>query len=187
MPLNVIGGEFRGRKLKSPPAGVRPTSAILRRSLFDILGSRVVDTTVLDLYAGAGTLGLEALSRGAAGCDFVDRDRRCCDVLRANLAAVLPAAEAGRGRVHCAPAEVWLERNAAGLGEVDLVLIDPPYGDAGLVRVLSRLASPGVLRATSLVVVEERSDRAIEAPGGLEETRRVVHGDSALTMLRPSS
>src|ERR1700736_1577534 len=112
MPLQVIGGEARGRRLKSPPTGVRPTAAIMRRSLFDTLEYLVVDAAVLDLYAGAGTLGIEALSRGARGCDFVERDHRCCAVIRANLGALGTAAGGTNGRVHCAPAEKWLKSRA---------------------------------------------------------------------------
>src|ERR1700704_3551859 len=101
MPFQVIGGSARGRRLKSPPRDVRPSAAILRRSLFDILGPEVLDAQVLDLYAGAGSLGIEALSRGAAACLFVDRDRRCVEVIRANLALLRESESAARSRVDC--------------------------------------------------------------------------------------
>jgi 16S rRNA (guanine966-N2)-methyltransferase len=185
VPLQVIGGEFGGRRLKSPPAGVRPTAAILRRSLFDILGPRVVDATVLDLYAGAGTLGVEALSRGAARVDFVERDGRACAVIRENLEALGAEAAARRGRVDCAPAEKWLQRHV-GLEAYDLVLADPPYGDAGVTRVLSLLVETGALRPGGLAVLETRRGTAAEPVDGLVEVRRVRHGDSELRMLEPA-
>jgi 16S rRNA (guanine966-N2)-methyltransferase len=181
VPLNVIGGEFRGRRLKSPPGSVRPTAAIVRRSLFDILGAHLVDLRVLDLYAGAGTLGIEAISRGAASADFVERDRRVAAVLRANLEALGLMGADGRGRVHCAPVESWLESNRAELASVDIVLVDPPYGDAGLDRVLAALAA--ALRPGAEVVVEERASRRPAAPPPLRETRFVRHGDSAFTLM----
>ena len=187
MPFQVIGGSARGRRLKSPPRGVRPTAAILRRSLFDILGPEVIDARVLDLYAGAGSLGVEALSRGAASCRFVDRDRRCVEVIRANLSLLKESRAAGQSRVDCAPVEAWLRRHHDGLGAYDLLMLDPPYGDPGLERVLSHLAEPGVLKPSALVVLEADADREIAPPPGLDRTRRVAHGGSALTFMRPSA
>jgi len=181
MPLHVIGGEARGRRLRSPPAGVRPTSAILRRSLFDILGARVTGARVLDLYAGAGTLGIEALSRGAASAQFVDRDRRCANVIAANLALAGIGAQA---EVDCARAGSWIEHHRDRLGEFDLVFIDPPYGDAGLQEVLELLSGPGGITGDALVVVEESRRSTPSAPASLELVRLVRHGDSTLTLLR---
>jgi 16S rRNA (guanine966-N2)-methyltransferase len=162
---------------------VRPTSALLRRSLFDILGARVVGATVLDLYAGAGSVGIEALSRGAAGCEFVERDREGARIIAENLAAI---AAGDRGRVHCAAVESWLEREQARLRDFDLVFADPPYGHPGLARSLELLAAAGAVGPDSLVVVEERAGRHADVPPGLTMVRRVRHGDSALTMLAPA-
>jgi 16S rRNA (guanine966-N2)-methyltransferase len=187
VPFQVIGGSARGRRLKSPPRGVRPTAAIVRRSLFDILGPEVLDAQVLDLYAGAGSLGLEALSRGAAACVFVDRDRRCVEVIRVNLALLRESESATRSRVDCAPVEAWLRRHQEGLGTYDLLMLDPPYGDPGLERVLSHLARPKMLKPGALVVVEQDADHEVAAPPGLERSRRVVHGGSALTFMRPAA
>jgi 16S rRNA (guanine966-N2)-methyltransferase len=187
VPFQVIGGSARGRRLKSPPREIRPTAAILRRSLFDILGAEVIDAQVLDLYAGAGSLGIEALSRGAASCDFVDRDRRCVEVIRANLGLLKESQGAARSRVDCAPVEAWLRRHQEDLGMYDLLMLDPPYGDPGLERVLSHLAQPRSLKAGALVVLEESADREVAPPPGLERTRRVAHGGSALTLMRPSA
>jgi 16S rRNA (guanine966-N2)-methyltransferase len=187
VPFQVIGGTARGRKLKSPPPGVRPTTAILRRSLFDILGPDVFEANVLDLYAGAGSLGLEALSRGAAACDFVERDRRCVAVIRANLELIKEAKGVPRSRVDCAPVEAWLKQPKSDLLAYDLVMLDPPYGDPGLENVLSQLARPEALKAGALVVLEERADRLVEPPDGLRVVRRVTHGDSTLTLIRTSS
>ncbi|MEA2646247.1 MAG: rRNA (guanine966-N2)-methyltransferase [Chloroflexota bacterium] len=185
MPLQVIAGVARGRRLKSPPAGVRPTAAITKRSLFDILGPRIEGARVLDLYAGSGALGIEALSRGAAECDFVDRDRRCVAVIRANLEAIREATGGRPGRVDCAPADRWLERHAAS-GGYDLVLADPPYGDPGLTRAMTLLAEPGALAVGGWLVVEARTSAPPVVPDGLTEVRSVRHGDSTLTILAAS-
>ena len=184
MPLQVIAGEWGGRRLKSPPAMVRPTLAILRRSLFDILGPGIAGKTVLDLYAGSGSLGLEALSRGAARSDFVERDPRTAAVARQNLDALLGGSDAARGRVHSGSVERWLQRNATALGEYDLVLLDPPYGDPGLGGVLATLGAPGTLKQGAMVIVERRSDEEHGVISGLPEVRRVAHGDSMLVMMR---
>ena len=165
---------------------MRPTAAITRRSLFDILGARVEGARVLDLFAGSGALGIEALSRGAAACDFVDRDRRCVAVIQANLGAIAAEAEGRPGRVHCAPVDKWLERHASVSAGYDLVLADPPYGDPGLTRVMSLLAESGALAAGGMLVVEARTGVNVDAPDGLVEVRRVKHGDSTLTMLAPA-
>jgi 16S rRNA (guanine966-N2)-methyltransferase len=186
VPFQVIGGTARGRRLKSPPAGVRPTAAILRRSLFDILGPDVFEARVLDLFAGAGSLGVEALSRGASACDFVERDPRCAAVIRSNLELIKESQGVARSRVDCAPVEAWLMRPQTDLGAYDLVMLDPPYGDPGLEKVLTLLARPGGLKASALLVLEERADRVVEPPDGLRVVRRVAHGDSSLTLMRPS-
>ncbi|HEV3230690.1 MAG TPA: 16S rRNA (guanine(966)-N(2))-methyltransferase RsmD [Candidatus Dormibacteraeota bacterium] len=179
MPLQVIGGKARGRRLKSPPGGVRPSAAILKKSLFDILGPGIAGKAVLDLYAGSGSLGVEALSRGAARCDLVERDRGCVRVISENLQAI--GAE-GRARVHSAAVETWIAHHAAELAGYDLVLADPPYGEPRLPEVVAALARD--LGPGAMVVVEERESRRLDSPPGLTEVRRVRHGDSALTFFR---
>lgn len=142
---------------------------------------------MLDLYAGAGTVGIEALSRGAGGCVFVERDRRCCAVIRANLEALGPAAGGLRGRVDCAPAERWLRGRTGDQGRYHLVFADPPYGDAGLSRVISMVVEAGLPEAGGWVVVETRRGGAVPAPAELGQGRRVRHGDSELAMWRIDS
>jgi 16S rRNA (guanine966-N2)-methyltransferase len=184
MPLSVIAGLWGGRKIKSPPRAVRPTSAMLRRSLFDVLGPAIVGKRALDLYAGSGSLGLEALSRGAARCDFVERDRHTANIAKENLASLTGEPDSDRGRVHCGAVERWLERNRQALRACDLVLLDPPYGDPGLAEVLTTLGRPGNLKDGALVVVERRSAERPGPTDGLLEVRRVTHGDSTLVMMR---
>ena len=187
MPLQVISGEWGGRRLKSPPGSVRPTLAILRRSLFDILGPGIAGKRVLDLYAGSGSLGLEALSRGAASCDFVERDPRTAAVARENLRSLTAGAAGDRGRVHSGAVERWLQRSENALSGYDLILLDPPYGDPGLAGVLVTLGRPGTLKQGAMVIVERRSDEDHGPVDGLAEVRRVSHGDSMLVMMRAAA
>ncbi len=120
--MRVVAGELRGRRIEAPPGkDTRPTTDKVREAVFNALGSLdlIRDATVADLYAGSGALGIEALSRGAAHCTFVERDRSAVRVLRGNLAA-LGLDE--RSRVVTADAS----RAVVGL-DVDVVLADPPY------------------------------------------------------------
>jgi len=125
--MRIIAGVYKGHRLLSPPArsDVRPMTASVKKSLFDILGPRLEDANVLDLYCGTGTLGLEALSRGAARCCFAERDRAVITRLRRNIKAV-----GADDQSHVWPGDVrthlgsWLDHFDA---EVDLAFVDPPY------------------------------------------------------------
>src|SRR5579864_4606804 len=102
----VTAGEKRGRRLKTPPGrATRPTTALVREALFNIIGDSIRGARVLDLFAGAGTLGIEALSRGAASATFVERDRRCATIVAENLAAI---GFANHGDVASADVIEWL-------------------------------------------------------------------------------
>jgi 16S rRNA (guanine966-N2)-methyltransferase len=146
----IVAGIAGGRRLAVPRAGTRPTSERVREALFsaieaalDLDGARV-----LDLYAGSGALGLEALSRGAAAATFVESDRAAISVLEKNIAAVgLPGAEVRRGKV-----STVLEAGSAT--SYDLVLADPPYDVAELTPVLGALVDHGWTRPDSVVIVE---------------------------------
>ncbi|QFZ22806.1 16S rRNA (guanine(966)-N(2))-methyltransferase RsmD [Saccharothrix syringae] len=175
----IVAGVAGGRRLRVPPRGTRPTSERVREALFSSLEALVdLDgAVVLDLYAGSGALGFEALSRGAASAAFVESDKRAAEVLRGN------ARELGL------PGAVVLNRTAeAVVGEpaeapCDVVLADPPYAvaDDQLNRVLSALVANGWTRPGSLVVVE-RDARGAEPiwPGVVESLRCKRYGDTAL-------
>jgi 16S rRNA (guanine(966)-N(2))-methyltransferase RsmD len=183
--LRITGGEFRSRPLKSPRgSATRPTSDRVREALLAILGERVPGARVLDLYAGTGALGLEALSRGAAEATFVERAREALEALRANVSALEVE---DRVRVHPAP----VERAARELkGPFDIVFADPPYADApSAVRVLEEIVRGGALDANVTVVLEHPPERGRADQKGpklagleLEQTRR--YGDSCLSFYR---
>lgn len=138
--MRVVAGEWRGRRLKAPP-GVRPTADRVKEALFSILGDRVAGARVLDLFAGSGALGIEALSRGAAHGTFVEQDPAVLAVLRTNL----PDSE--RATVERGSAVVHLRGASA---QYDLVFLDPPYRQARrlgpeLSGLLSAALAPGGL------------------------------------------
>ena len=151
MALRVTGGTARGLRLKSPTRrGTRPTTDRIRSALFSILQARMVERPrVLDLYAGTGALGIEALSRGAAWADFVERNPAQCVLIQENLSFT---GFADRGRVYCGQVERLL---SAVSGPYDLVLLDPPYEDPGVSQVVARLGETGAPLTPEAVVCLE--------------------------------
>ena len=154
----IVAGEARGRRLAVPPRGTRPTTDRVREALFNVLAVRrdYDGLRVLDLYAGSGALGLEALSRGAVSVLFVDSDRRAAEVIGRNITAVgLPGATVRRGAVATVLA-------AGAPSPMDLVLADPPYDvpAAEVEQILADLCRNGWVDAGSIVVVE----RAASSP-----------------------
>jgi len=175
--LRVGGGEMGGRRLGAP-RGIRPTQGLVREAIFDIVAPLVAGATVLDLFAGSGALGIEALSRGAARATFVDSDEQAVRVVRRNL-EVLGLAE--RGRVARGEVTRWLQANAEEVGRASLVLLDPPYNDAVVEHALARL---DVLVAASTTIVAEHSHRqALPDLRRLRPGRLRRYGDTAVTVL----
>jgi 16S rRNA (guanine966-N2)-methyltransferase len=167
--MRVIAGELRGRRIEAPPGqSTRPTTDQVREAVFNALGSLdlVRDATVADLFCGSGAVGIEALSRGAAHCTFVERDRAALATLRRNLRQLglidRVTVLAGDG--------VAL---AAGL-QVDLVLADPPYDFDRWDELLARLDAP-------FVVAE--SGHAVEPPDGWAAVRSRRYGRTWITFL----
>ena len=164
----IIAGEFGGRRLKVPSdRRVRPTADRVREAWMSILGERLFGARVLDLFAGSGALGLEALSRGAASAEFVDIGRASLEAIRANVDAL---GVADRVRVHQGDAMRYVERLAPGA--FDLALADPPYSLPLAVRLVARFREQPFAR----ILAVEHDVR--EHPEG-DELRR--YGDIALT------
>jgi 16S rRNA (guanine966-N2)-methyltransferase len=185
MALRVIAGEAGGRRLVAPKGDVRPTADRVKESLFAALGAdRIEGAVVLDLYAGSGALGIEALSRGAASAVFVDKDRRAHEALRTNLATTGLAA---RAQVRQSPVASFLGRPARGPETeeaFDLVFVDPPYdlAAAELTRALEALARPGVLAEAATVVIETRRDTPPALPPDWTVGWTRTYGDTLLTV-----
>ena len=145
--VRIIGGQWRGRKLKFPEsADLRPTLGRVRETLFNWLAADIHDADCLDLFAGSGALGFEALSRGAAAVAFVEQDRQVANALR-NSARLLDAKTAS---IHCLSADAFLKRNSQVW---DLVFFDPPFRDKDSDRLLDRLLTRH-LGASGLIYIE---------------------------------
>ena len=182
--MRIVGGRFKGRALQGPSSQViRPTSDRLRESLFNILahayGDIVAGARVIDLYAGTGALGLEALSRGAASALFVDDGAEARALLRANIEAL------GLGGV-----TRIFRRDARKLGVMppgpahDLAFLDPPYGRGLAEPALDALAGGGWLAPGALVVVEESADAALALPEAYEVLETRAAGDTQIVVAR---
>ncbi len=153
---------------------------MVREALFNMLGASIQDARVLDLFAGSGTLGMEALSRGAAHVTFVDRERSCATIVTENLSAT---GFAHQGDVACAEAVDWLKAHRADLSDYNLVLLDPPYHDPALSDALGML-DRAALRPQALVVVEHHRSHDLPPVIRLRHVRDRDYGSTRLTFLR---
>jgi 16S rRNA (guanine(966)-N(2))-methyltransferase RsmD len=178
--MRIIGGAMGGRRIKAPPGSTtRPTAERVRESLFSILGAPEPATLVLDVFAGAGALGLEALSRGASHADFVERSDAAIRCLRQNIDA-LGVRESSR--VHRGDARRVLPRLTA---EYRWVFVDPPYRSNLASEVLGLLGDGRLLTEDAVIVIEH--DRRIESysrNGCLVRTEVRRYGDTAVSFYR---
>jgi 16S rRNA (guanine966-N2)-methyltransferase len=176
--MRVIAGQWRGRPLVAPKGdATRPTADRTREALFSMLVSRLGSfegLAVADLFAGSGALGIEALSRGAATCLFVEQDRIAVDALKANLAKLGARADVRAGSVMAlGPAPAPL----------DLIMMDPPYGSGAGNVALDKLARLGWTSPATWVTIETAKQEEIDLPGFQVDVTR-VHGKARLTLLR---
>jgi 16S rRNA (guanine966-N2)-methyltransferase len=185
--MRIVAGRFKGRTLKAPAdQALRPTSDKVRQAIFNILehsefasNFTIADARVVDLFAGTGALGLEALSRGARYCLFVEESAEARALIRENIESLgLTGAT-----------KIW-RRDAATLGVLDtlapfdLAFLDPPYRKGLLAPALEGLASGGWLNANALVVAEAAEDETIPTIAGYELLDDRVYGDTRTAFLR---
>jgi len=189
--VRIIAGKLRGRHIKGPgkDLGVRPISGRIKQSLFDILSGLVPGARVLDLFAGTGAVGIEALSRGAAFAFLVDLDRRCTELIARNLAA---AGFADRGRVHFGNALgdlSWIPFRSQ-TEQFDIIFLGPPYKDerkrplALSTPALAKAAEAGLLAPQGWAVCQHHVKEEAQAPAGWVMVRREKYGDTYLDFFR---
>ncbi len=184
--MRIVGGELRGRRLASPARGasqLRPTSDRLRETIFNILGHGLMktalqDTRVLDLFAGTGALGIEAISRGVKFCLFVENEAKSRGLIRQNVDTL---AIGGVTRLFRRDATKLGPSGAAG--RFSLVFADPPYGRGLAEKALISAHDNNWLEPGALIVVEERRDIAFDPPTGFREIDRRQQGESAIIFL----
>ena len=177
----VTGGSVRGRTLRTRPGPqTRPTTALVREAVFNIIGDSIRGARVLDLFAGSGGVGIEALSRGAERVMFLDRERTCVNIVTENLALTGFAQRAG---VERAEATDWLKAHRDDLSEYNLIVLDPPYHDAVLDRALT-LLDESSLRPQAMVLVEHHRADPLPPLQRLAPVRTRDYGTTRLTFLR---
>lgn len=180
--MRIIAGKYRGRKLKSPPSPqTRPTSDRLRETLFNVLAPRIEGARFLDLCAGTGAVGIEALSRGAEHVTFVDQSRRMCGLIEVNTSALeIPEKEF---EVENVDASEYLRRHAKKERDpFDIIFFDPPYAE-DYEAVLSFIAEhqPQLLSDEGIVIVEHHKKKDLpDEFGPLKCYRTLKQGDSVL-------
>jgi 16S rRNA (guanine966-N2)-methyltransferase len=180
--MRVITGKAKGHPLKFPKgAPTRPATDLVRGAIFSILENMpgTAWDEVLDLYSGSGAMGIEALSRGAGRADFVDRDPRCCSIIKENLEKTRLAEQA---RVHCADvtkALGYLDR------EYDIVLMDPPYADTSIGEVIGRVVTSKLVGGNTTIVVTHSPRLTLaDRYGGYGLVKQTRHGDSCINVYR---
>ncbi len=173
--MRIIAGAAKGRRLDSPKSGTRPMTGRARESVFSILSSRIVGARVLDLYAGSGSLGLEAVSRGASGVVFVEKGRVAATILRSNVERVGLG-----GTVRERPVVPYLRSTEE---QFDVIFVDPPYADTDRdVSLVLELAGHH-LTDGGVVVVHRQARSMTEAPDFLRTVDTRQYGDAVVTMM----
>jgi len=182
--ITIAGGRWRGRTLTYPETGpIRPTMQRTRLSLFSSLGESVEGAVFADLYAGAGVVGIEALSRGARHVHFVEWNRPALAALAANLAAC--AVDRGCYSIHAAAVQAVLDASPCVLRDSRVAFADPPYDANAQDELLSRLRASEFGELETLVV-EHRTKVELTAPAGLRIDRARRFGDTTLTYFVPA-
>jgi 16S rRNA (guanine966-N2)-methyltransferase len=189
--MRIIAGTHRGRKIFSVTKDVfvKPISARIRQSLFDILRPYVTGATVLDLFAGVGTVGLEALSRGASKVVFVEKAGICVKTIEKNVESLGFAEKAKVLKADVLSGLKWLEHFSDYKG-YDIVFMGPPYRtDENLplaysMKTLELLVEGGIATPSALIVVQHHKKEQVCAPAGLEHVRREKYGDTDVDFFR---
>ena len=185
-----MSGSARGQVLVAPKDRLtRPISDRVKEALFGSIGARILDARVLDLYAGSGAIGIEALSRGAATADFVEQNAGVCAIIADNLAHTRLAEQ---GRVHRAKVSAYLARLTAAppLEEArfDLVFLDPPYAAPDIVEVLLAVTSSPAVAPDALIIVGHSVRVALpDQAGTATRLQRRCHGDSCFSIYTKAS
>ncbi len=177
--MRVIAGIAKGHQIKAPRGTkTRPATDLVRGAIFSILETTTSNwQQVLDLFAGSGALGIEALSRGAGWVDFVDQEPRCCAIIRQNLEKTKLAAQS---HIYCcsvAKALSFLDK------EYSIILIDPPYSDTSIGRLITQLAASRLVGTDTIMVVTHSPHLSLSSTyGTLNLTKERRHGDSCIAI-----
>lgn len=179
--MRVIAGKAKGHSLKCPKEPhIRPTADLVRGAIFSALESLLIDwTPTLDLYAGTGALGIEALSRGAEEADFVEKNPKCCSIIRENLQNTGFTQNAKVYRLEARKAIRKLDK------QYGLVFMDPPYSARTAQTILGEVADSGLVGEQSTIVMEHSQKQKPEAVyGNFQMTKSLHHGDTCVSIFQ---
>ncbi|KPK63469.1 hypothetical protein AMJ83_06745 [candidate division WOR_3 bacterium SM23_42] len=174
--MRIVGGTWKGRHIKVPRKGIRPTKSIVRGAIFDVIGDKIADAEVLDIYAGSGALGLEAISRGAKSCTFVEKLPR---ILYHNIKTFSPRQSIVVLSSDFRPALKKLKDQ-----KFDVIFADPPYGKRYTYKTLMLIEYYNLLRNGGIIVLEHATGDELEATDSLAPFKSKKYGDTQLSFLR---
>jgi 16S rRNA (guanine966-N2)-methyltransferase len=179
--IRITGGKWKGRSLKTP-AGlkVRPTRSMVREAIFNMLGRTVINARVLDLFAGTGLLGLEAISRGARETVFVEQDNSTCKTLKKNIQTLEAEQET---TILCKDASYAITFLKHRKKLFNIILVDPPY-KLPISPVLNKLSSAGIIAFDGWLIIERGKGQIIAFPETMRETHQKKYGDTMIHILQ---
>lgn len=182
--IRITGGKFKGRVIRLPKGlKVRPTSSMVREAIFDMIGPKIINATVLDLFSGSGLLGLEAKSRGSKQVFFVEQDKTTCKVLKDNVATLTQLHE---DPILCSTAYKALRQlNHAGI-RFDIALLDPPYA-MDVAPVLNTFSTTGIVKASGWIILERGKHALDTIPGDFVKIKVKTYGYSKVYILQPNN
>lgn len=175
MLMRIVAGKYKGKRLKVPKKGVRPTRAIVREAIFDVIGSKIKASSVIDIFAGSGALGLEALSRGAEHCTFVEHQPA---ILLENISALR---ERGSSQVFRTDFRAALSK--VRKQKYDVIFLDPPYRKNLVEKSLFLICKYALLHDRGIIVVEHAPNELYEIPKDLTVLKRKNYGDTTVSFL----
>ncbi len=184
--MRITGGELRGRRLKTPPgADVRPTQDMVREALFSMLQEVVPESSFLDLFAGSGSVGIEAWSRGARSVTWVEGSRKVAQTLEGNVNTLC---DANPGRVFVEDVFKWIARPLSGAEKFDIVFADPPYSvegrSDGIENVIVALSGAGKLAKDAIFVAEQRTGSPLPDAPGWDMAKERHYGNSRILIFK---
>ena len=178
--MKILTGKFKGRLIKMPK-GIRPTQQKVRKAIFDILRERIDGAYFLELYAGSGAVGIEALSCGAAWVDFVERDKRNLRLIKENLASL----KIDSFGLHAFDSDSSIEFFARQQKKFDIIFLDPPYHKGVAKKTLQTLSACDILAPNGFIIVQHfKKDDLPEALGDLVFLKQYRYGDTFLALYK---
>lgn len=183
--MKIISGKYKGRLL-SVPKNIRPTMNNIRESVFNVIVNYVIDANVLDLFAGCGSFGIEALSRGAGGVCFVDNSKKSCDLIRNNLSQLkLAVDEKEKISIFIKDSLKAIKFFHNERKTFDIIFLDPPYSKGWLRKCLKCLSIYDILQNSGLIIVEHfKKDELPEDLGNLKLVRGLRYGDTSISIFK---